>query len=121
MRIPYSYEITPGSFVPTITIDPRFDLTNHDLFWDDARFRRDPSRRHNEIIAGRFDAGSEMDGFFSKLRSEERRVGKECVSTCRYRWSPYHSKKEYTISIAVSVEDVRSAVYTKTTHEELGK
>src|SRR3546814_20807118 len=22
-------------------------------------------------------------------RSEERRVGKECVSTCRYRWSPY--------------------------------
>src|SRR3546814_14614914 len=25
-----------------------------------------------------------------KGRSEERRVGKECVSTCRYRWSPYH-------------------------------
>src|SRR3546814_11016658 len=24
-------------------------------------------------------------------RSEERRVGKECVSTCRSRWSPYHS------------------------------
>src|SRR3546814_9943016 len=23
-------------------------------------------------------------------RSEERRVGKECVSTCRYRWSQYH-------------------------------
>src|SRR3546814_16689125 len=23
------------------------------------------------------------------MRSEERRVGKECVSTCRYRWSPY--------------------------------
>src|SRR3546814_20278953 len=26
-------------------------------------------------------------------RSEERRVGKACVSTCRSRWSPYHSKK----------------------------
>src|SRR3546814_1678553 len=26
----------------------------------------------------------------SKMRSEERRVGKECVSTCRSRWSPYH-------------------------------
>src|SRR3546814_5215539 len=25
-----------------------------------------------------------------KNRSEERRVGKECVSTCRSRWSPYH-------------------------------
>src|SRR3546814_18909519 len=24
------------------------------------------------------------------LRSEERRVGKECVRTCRSRWSPYH-------------------------------
>src|SRR3546814_20016640 len=24
------------------------------------------------------------------IRSEERRVGKECVSTCRSRWSPYH-------------------------------
>src|SRR3546814_18882655 len=28
------------------------------------------------------------------MRSEERRVGKECVSTCRSRWSPYHSKKK---------------------------
>src|SRR3546814_11277839 len=26
----------------------------------------------------------------AKIRSEERRVGKECVSTCRYRWSPAH-------------------------------
>src|SRR3546814_13993834 len=29
-------------------------------------------------------------------RSEERRVGKECVSTCRSRWSPYHKKKKQT-------------------------
>src|SRR3546814_12613058 len=28
-------------------------------------------------------------------RSEERRVGKEYVSTCRYRWSPYHKKKKH--------------------------
>src|SRR3546814_19635098 len=27
---------------------------------------------------------------FKYGRSEERRVGKECVSTCRSRWSPYH-------------------------------
>src|SRR3546814_167216 len=27
---------------------------------------------------------------FRQSRSEERRVGKECVSTCRSRWSPYH-------------------------------
>src|SRR3546814_14028169 len=30
----------------------------------------------------------------SSTRSEERRVGKECVSTCRSRWSPYHKKKK---------------------------
>src|SRR3546814_2166412 len=29
-------------------------------------------------------------GYRVALRSEERRVGKECVSTCRSRWSPYH-------------------------------
>src|SRR3546814_16864664 len=34
-------------------------------------------------------------------RSEERRVGQECVSTCRSRWSPYHSKKkEYKLSLS---------------------
>src|SRR3546814_14448649 len=31
---------------------------------------------------------------FSTPRSEERRVGKECVSTCRSRWSAYHTKKK---------------------------
>src|SRR3546814_18202296 len=30
-------------------------------------------------------------------RSEERRVGKECVSTCRSRWSPYHYKKKKSL------------------------
>src|SRR3546814_4801012 len=29
-------------------------------------------------------------GISLPMRSEERRVGKECVSTCRSRWSPYH-------------------------------
>src|SRR3546814_8901444 len=29
-------------------------------------------------------------GDIGAMRSEERRVGKECVSTCRSRWSPYH-------------------------------
>src|SRR3546814_10561855 len=37
------------------------------------------------------DQGVADQGVASGLvRSEERRVGKECVSTCRSRWSPYH-------------------------------
>src|SRR3546814_18184134 len=34
-------------------------------------------------------------------RSEERRVGKECVSTCRSRWSPYHQKKNQQIACGI--------------------
>src|SRR3546814_12283112 len=34
-----------------------------------------------------------------RTRSEERRVGKECVSTCRSRWSPYHEKKKKNYKI----------------------
>src|SRR3546814_16671900 len=39
-----------------------------------------------------FDALHDNAGMTVTLtgRSEERRVGKECVSTCRSRWSPYH-------------------------------
>src|SRR3546814_18858165 len=33
--------------------------------------------------------GSQFEGLPFGIRSEERRVGKECVSTCRYRWSRY--------------------------------
>src|SRR3546814_19394544 len=39
-------------------------------------------------IASEEGAISEYEYFES--RSEERRVGQGCVSTCRYRWSPYH-------------------------------
>src|SRR3546814_10696602 len=35
-------------------------------------------------------AVSQIFSIFLQTRSEERRVGKECVSTCRSRWSPYH-------------------------------
>src|SRR3546814_3442455 len=38
-------------------------------------------------IARRF---GDLVGENGSCRSEERRVGKECVSTCRSRWSPYH-------------------------------
>src|SRR3546814_19116051 len=35
-----------------------------------------------------------VDQLFGALRSEERRVGKGCVSTCRSRWWPYHKKNK---------------------------
>src|SRR3546814_18196210 len=57
-------------------------------------------------------AGADGNGRFGhdhgeaiECRSEERRVGNECVSTCRSRWSPYHLKKniyEYSYHIHVA-------------------
>src|SRR3546814_14691130 len=36
------------------------------------------------------------DDLRRRIRSEERRVGKEGVSTCRSRWSPYHYKNKHS-------------------------
>src|SRR3546814_12486129 len=36
----------------------------------------------------------------AQIRSEERRVGKACVSTCSSRWSTYHQKKKHNIHTA---------------------
>src|SRR3546814_20679578 len=43
--------------------------------------------KHPDIVKQIHDAGHIVG---NHSRSEERRVGKECVSTCRSRWSPYH-------------------------------
>ena len=66
-RIPYTYDLIGDNYAPTITVDPRFDLDNHLLFWDDARARRDQSRRFNKIVAGRLDATYELDGFIKSI------------------------------------------------------
>src|SRR3546814_20472798 len=48
---------------------------------------------------GEQSISADYDGW----RSEERRVGKECVSTCRSRWSPYHYKKNIKKSHNISL------------------
>ena len=47
---------------------------------------------NDDLPEGKAQGGTKSKSNFSTLkkRSEERRVGKECVSTCRSRWSPYH-------------------------------
>src|SRR3546814_13224137 len=50
------------------------------------RLRQNELARDFQKIIVAFPGGA----FLGIARSEERRVGKECVSTCRSRWSPYH-------------------------------
>src|SRR3546814_15207709 len=50
------------------------------------------------LVEQRNEGGGERA--LGEQRSEERRVGKECVSTCRSRWSPYHEKKYTNITCA---------------------
>src|SRR3546814_21127357 len=57
-------------------------------------FQGGPARKHRAGLAMRV------------RRSEERRVGKECVSTCRSRWSPDHSKKNRKVTKARMNMDV---------------
>src|SRR3546814_12431921 len=50
----------------------------------------------------------------SAERSEERRVGKECVSTCRSRWSPYHYKKKTDAQIKACARRKRNTTQPDT-------
>src|SRR3546814_936012 len=71
----------------------RNTLTDH--------YRRRAARQRAEAACGLemqtavFEIPAEQDA--KTCRSEERRVGKECVRTCRLRWSAYHKKKKQKI------------------------
>src|SRR3546814_17459706 len=78
-------------------------IKEQEIEWVDLRFT-DPKGKwqHLSMVAGLIDEDQLNDGFMfdgssiagwkaiNERRSEERRVGKECVSTWRSRWSPYH-------------------------------
>src|SRR3546814_14815314 len=65
---------------PTIRQIRRFIITAPELprFTHFGRFRALPTSKYRDTL------------FIVERRSEERRVGKGCVSTCRSRWAPYH-------------------------------
>src|SRR3546814_17693104 len=48
----------------------------------------------NGVLTVKFEKTQNAQPSPRRLRSEARRVGKECVSTCRSRWSPAHYKKK---------------------------
>lgn len=110
-RVPYVYEVLPGNYAPTITFDPRFDITNHDLFWDDARARRDQSRRHNEIWGARIDGSYTLDGFLRTVKAGAR--------WAEQTFADYDVRNEFSLNPARS-EDQRINQLCRTQFPQTG-
>src|SRR3546814_12199896 len=91
----------PAAETPVWLVTDRATLLLPEYRSDDA-FRasenREPhystrKRRRALLFRDEWPGQERLDHVVERSRSEERRVGKECVNTCRSRWSPYHSKK----------------------------
>src|SRR3546814_11208704 len=79
----------------------RWSSSNRFRFWQRSRSSFSASLSRPSLSSGHLVIRAR------ERRSEERRVGKECVSTCRSRWSPYHYKKN-------NDEDYGKCVYITT-------
>src|SRR3546814_20885048 len=77
--------LSPDYFRPTqLTLEPLGRM--HGTGWQSSWAVSDPALPTVERV---------------QPRSEERRVGNECVSTCRSRWSPYHAKKKNNYNLTI--------------------
>src|SRR3546814_1528769 len=65
-------------------------LLNQDVQRKILSTRSESLQPPREIVSRCSLAAAQSSAPLRNRRSEERRVGKECVSTCRSRWSPYH-------------------------------
>src|SRR3546814_18111398 len=73
--------------VQRIDEEDSFYKNLEDKFRGIARTIREHQEKGQPVLVG--TVSIEKSEMLSE-RSEERRVGKECVRTCRYRWEPYH-------------------------------
>src|SRR3546814_13426234 len=98
-----------GAGVVAVPIETRYATANHPAQFRKSHFRlvRDLWQITSHVVRQVFGHGDviaeyrrcrarppvidDPDGEFAAMqRSEERRVGKECVSPCRSRWAPHH-------------------------------
>src|SRR3546814_16677817 len=82
----------------SLTIGPDGPILLHDVhfleqmahFNREKTIERQPHAKGSGAFGG-FETTQDAAAYTrAALRSEERRIGKECVSPCRSRWSPYH-------------------------------
>src|SRR3546814_13205941 len=85
------FERDPGRFVQVeVEVEQRHQKVW--IFLDERRDRLGRVAAHQLHLVHMADETRRIIDVdeLGQLRSEERRVGKECVSTCKSRWSPYH-------------------------------
>src|SRR3546814_13385952 len=84
-------QTAPGSVLRRLSPGRKADVA---VPWEPTCYRWDvllPPMAHDDCLdPKRLCEQYEEQAFEGQKRSEERRVGKECVSTCRSRWSPEH-------------------------------
>src|SRR3546814_15607550 len=81
-----------GEYRPTHADGERHEICDHGLFFLAralAEFGLEQKCVFGCDLAACRETLQDLDPPVAALRSEELRVGKECVSTCRSRWSPY--------------------------------
>src|SRR3546814_15532894 len=77
--------------ITALIISNRSGLVEYDLFTN--AYQGFTNELNSVVVSNYAGFVGWIAGPLRTGRSEERRVGKECVSTCRSRWSPYHYKK----------------------------
>src|SRR3546814_16920523 len=91
LDLPAVYYYTPAAFAvhKESEIDSRADL-NGKVIGTCGGCTYDAYLNKNLVIDAEGAPPFEYEVTADEIRSEERRVGKECDSKCRYRWSAYH-------------------------------
>src|SRR3546814_17270787 len=90
MRLAEKFELPVFTFVDTPGAYPGIDAEERGQSEAIGRNLFEMARLRTAIIATIIGEGGSGGALAIAVRSEERRVGKECVSTFRSRWSPYH-------------------------------
>src|SRR3546814_17571332 len=94
MRISdWSSDVCSSDLLSNVGITNAFATTRQGVSAEDSLRQIKRDLVFLGIGAKKLTDSVEFDAMLAR-RSEERRVGKECVSTCRSRWSPYHYKKK---------------------------
>src|SRR3546814_9139653 len=81
-----AYEMRISDWSSDVCSSDLTDVPVHIEIGDHAKF----DELTFDEVSGQGDALRLVELARDRKRSEERRVGKECVSTCRSRWSQYH-------------------------------